>query len=94
MPPIDHSGPWLVVQVLEVGLPERTREKYLPALVGVLDSRYRRVDDNGAVRYLWPSAFGYGSWEAVPDEARDATDEDFENFSRRELHRLSSGADP
>lgn len=58
-------------------------------LVGVLNRPYLRIEHThrGEVRYVWPSAFGYDSWEAVPPEDKKALEplygeEDFESFAR------------
>lgn len=58
-------------------------------LVGVLDRPHRRLEPHHdlSARYVWPSAFGYETWEAVPRDAKEAlkplyTQENFENFLR------------
>ena len=58
-------------------------------LVGVLNRPYQRVQHahRDEVRYVWPSAFGYDSWDAVPPEDKESlrplyTEDDFESFAR------------
>ncbi len=60
-------------------------EEPLRALVELLNMPYGTIDAEGATVYVWPSAFTYESWDAVPEEDRRALerlydDEDFEAF--------------
>ena len=66
---------------------EAAGERPLAALVQFLNrpAATRAVD--GATQYLWPRAYTYESWDAVPADARDGLrpvygDEDFEQFAR------------
>lgn len=58
-------------------------------LVGLLDRPYRLLEPEhgGTAHYVWPSAFGYDSWDAVPEEEKEAlkplySEEDFTGFEQ------------
>lgn len=45
------------------------------------------TEHHGVVRYVWPSAFAYDSWDEVPEVDREALrplygDDDLESFDR------------
>ncbi len=51
---------------------ERAGQPVLRHLVILLGLPHGTRDVEGTVHYLWPSAFAYDSWEAVPQLDRDA----------------------
>lgn len=58
-------------------------------LVGLLGRPHRLLEPEhgGTAHYVWPSAFGYDSWDAVPEEDKEAlkplyTEEDFAGFEQ------------
>ena len=64
---------------------EARGEDPLRALVELLNVPYGTIDIEGAALYVWPSAFTYESWDAVPEEDKRALEslydeEDFEAF--------------
>lgn len=67
---------------------ERDRgRRPLHDLVAILDLPHGVTEHHGVVRYVWPSAFAYGSWDEVPEADREALrplygDDDLESFDR------------
>lgn len=59
----------------------------LKLMVELLNRPYAVNEPADETVYVWPSAFGYDSWDEVPEEDREALkplygEEDFEQFSR------------
>lgn len=67
---------------------ERDRERRpLHDLVAILDLPHGMTEHHGVVRYVWPSAFAYDTWDEVPEADREALrplygDDDLESFDR------------
>lgn len=59
--------------------------RYLAAL---LKRPYETREEQGEVNYVWPAAFAYDSWDAVPEEQKEALEPLYSEMNFRDFERF------